>query len=75
MSAFNFIIDSVQNAKKQYVETFLFGETFKKELVNLIDAQTEFAKGQVTTSLAIAEAFTKNASEGYKQAVKKAGVK
>ena len=59
----DFIIDSVQNAKKQFVNTvFANNESFKKELIKLVDAQTEFAKGQVKTTLAIAEAFVKNAS-------------
>ncbi len=57
------IIDSVQNAKKQFVNTFVVNnDSFKKELIKLVDAQTEFAKGQVKTTLQIAEAFVKNAS-------------
>jgi len=58
----DFIIDSVQGAKKTFVTTFITNESFKKELTKLVDAQTEFAKGQVKTTLAIAEAFVKNAS-------------
>ena len=58
----DFIIDSIQSAKKQIVNTFVTNESFKKELVKLIDAQTEFAKGQTKTSLAIVEAFVKNVS-------------
>lgn len=58
----DFYIDGVQNAKKQFVNTFVTNESFKKELVKLVDAQTEFAKGQVKTTLQIAEAFVKNAS-------------
>jgi hypothetical protein len=58
----DFYIEGVQNAKKQIVNTFVTNETFKKELIKLVDAQTEFAKGQVKTTLAIAEAFVKNAS-------------
>lgn len=56
------IIEGVQNAKKQIVNYTVTNENFKKELIKLIDAQTEFAKGQVKTSLAIAEAIVKNAS-------------
>ena len=59
----DFYIDGVQNAKKQFVNTFVTNESFKTELVKLIDAQTEFAKGQVKTTLSIAEAFVKNATE------------
>ena len=58
----DYIIDSVQNAKKTFVNTFVTNESFKKELTKLVDAQTEFAKGQIKTTLQIAEAFVKNAS-------------
>lgn len=57
------IIDTVQNTKKQFVTTvFSNNESFKTELVKLIDAQTDFAKGQFKTSLQIAETFVKNAT-------------
>ena len=59
----DFIIESVQSAKKQFVNTFITNESFKAELIKLVDAQTEFAKGQVKTTLSIAEAFIKNASD------------
>ena len=59
------IIESVQNAKKQVVNQFVTSDSFKKELIKLIDAQTEFAKGQVTTTLSIAEALFKNASTAF----------
>ncbi|CAB4125280.1 hypothetical protein UFOVP181_76 [uncultured Caudovirales phage] len=60
---FNQVIDAVQNGKKQFVETFVQDAKFKKDLIKLVDAQTEFAKGQVQTTLSIAEAFAKNAKE------------
>ena len=63
------IIDSVQNAKKTFVTTFVTDDKFKAELIKLVDAQTEFAKGQVKTTLSIAEAFVKNATNAvYKKA-------
>lgn len=65
----DFYIDGVQNAKKQFVTTFVTDEKFKTELVKLIDAQTEFAKGQVKTTLAISEAIVKQASTAIKNAV------
>jgi hypothetical protein len=58
----DFFIDSVQGAKKQFVNTFVTQEGFKKELIKLVDAQTEFAKGQVKTTLQIAETIVKSAS-------------
>lgn len=60
---FNQFIDAVQSSKKQFVNTFISNESFKTELIKLVDAQTEFAKGQVKTTLSIAEAFYKNASD------------
>jgi len=66
---FNQVIDAVQNGKKQFVNTFVTDDKFKAELIKLVDAQTEFAKGQVKTTLSIAEAFVKNASDAvYKKA-------
>jgi len=62
MFTFDSTIDSVQNAKKTFVNTFITDDKFKAELTKLVDAQTEFAKGQVKTTLSIAEAFVKNAS-------------
>ncbi len=58
----DFYIDGVQNAKKQFVNAVVTNEAFKKELIKLVDAQTEFAKGQVKTTLSIAEAIVKNAT-------------
>lgn len=67
----DFFIDSVQGAKKQFVEQFIAQESFKKELIKLIDAQTEFVKGSTKNSLAIAEAFWKNATNAvYAKAAK-----
>jgi hypothetical protein len=68
---FNQIIDSVQDAKKQFVSTFVTDKKFQADLIKLVDAQTEFAKGQVKTTLSIAEALVKNAGDAI---YKKAGV-
>jgi|LauGreDrversion4_2_1035121.scaffolds.fasta_scaffold41407_4 hypothetical protein len=56
----NQVIDTVQGAKKQFVETFIKDETFKTELIKLIDAQATATKTSVEAMLAIATAFTKN---------------
>jgi hypothetical protein len=56
----NQVIDTVQGAKKQFVETFIKDETFKSELIKLIDAQAAATKTSVEAMLAIATAFTKN---------------
>lgn len=56
----NQLIDTVQGAKKQFVETFIKDDSFKTELIKLIDAQTVATKTSVDACLAIATAFTKN---------------
>ena len=61
----NQFIDTVQGAKKQFVETFIKDDTFKSELIKLIDAQALAAKTSVDASLAIATAFTKNATNAF----------
>ena len=70
MFSFDSIIDAIQGAKKQFVETFITDAKFKAELIKLVDAQAAFAKGQVTTTISIAEAFYKNANEAAKKAAK-----
>ena len=68
----DFYIDSVNSAQKTFVETFVKNESFKKELNKLVDSQTEFAKGQVKTSIQITEAFYKNAVDTFALYTKKA---
>jgi hypothetical protein len=60
---FNQVIDAVQNGKKQFVETFVQDAKFKAELIKLVEAQTDFTKSQVQSTLNIAEALAKNAKE------------
>lgn len=56
----NQIIDAIQGAKKQVVNTFIKDDAFKSELIKLIDAQAAATKTSVDACLAIATAFTKN---------------
>jgi len=65
MFTFDSYIDAIQGAKKTFVETYVKDDKFKAELNKLVDAQTKFAKGQVQTTLDIAQAFVKNASEVF----------
>lgn len=69
MFTFDSYIDAIQGAKKTFVETYVKDEKFKTELTKLVDAQTKFAKGSVQSTLDIAQAFVKNASDlVYKKA-------
>lgn len=69
MFTHNTIIDSIQNGKKQFVNTFVQDAKFKTELNKLIDAQAQAAKTSVDASLAIAQAFTKQATDAVKNFV------
>ena len=62
---FNSFIDAIQDGKKTFVNTFVKDESFKTELIKLVDSQTKFAKGSVQSSLDIAQAFVKNASNAF----------
>jgi hypothetical protein len=65
----NQFIDAIQSSKKQFVNLLPVEAKFKTELEKLIDAQAAATKTAVEASLAIATAFTKNASElFYKKA-------
>jgi hypothetical protein len=69
MFTHNTIIDSIQNGKKQIVNTFVTDAKFKAELNKLIDAQSSAAKTSVEASLAIAQALTKQATDTFKACV------
>lgn len=53
MFTFVKVIDTIQDSKKQFVNTFVFDKNFREELIKLIDSQSEFAKGWTTSSIAI----------------------
>jgi hypothetical protein len=54
------IIDSVQNAKKQVVNTFVVDQTIKAGLIEVIDAQTEFTKTVAKNMLTFSQLAVKN---------------
>jgi hypothetical protein len=68
------IIESIQDGKKQIVNTFVTDDKFKAELIKLIDDQTKFVKGSVNSSMDIAQAFIKNTSDTVYKAMKKESV-
>jgi hypothetical protein len=59
------IIDQIQNGKKQIVNTFVKDETFKTELIKLIDIQATFAKGSIQSSLDIMNAFMNKGTAAF----------
>ena len=66
----NQFIDAVQGAKKSFVTALPVDAKFKEELTKLIDAQAAATKTAVEASLAIATAFTKNATSMFYKGAK-----
>lgn len=59
----DFFIDSFQNGKKQFVNTFVTHAGVKQALIEFVDTQTAYTKSAVTATTDIA---TKLAAEGTK---------
>lgn len=53
-------IDYVQNAKKQVVSTFVADTTIKASLIEVIDAQTQFAKSLAKNALTFSQLAVQN---------------
>ena len=58
------IIDNVQNAKKQVVQTFVTDKEIQKSLFELIDAQTAYCKTLSQNALLFSQLFVKNFAVG-----------
>lgn len=70
MFAYDTVIDSVQNGKKQIVKTFVQNETVAEALNKFVDAQTEYtkkaAKVGIDTATVLGSEFTRMISEAGK---------
>ena len=53
-------IDTVQNGKKQVVSTFVTDKTLKNGLIEVIDAQTVFAKTVAAKTMEISESMAES---------------
>jgi hypothetical protein len=62
-TSFDTIIDTVQGAQTKFVETYVTDKKLQAEMVKLAEAQAKFAKGSYQTTLSIAQAVFKNASD------------
>lgn len=62
-TSFDTIVDTIQGAQKSFVETYVTDKKIQAELVKLTEAQAKFAKGSYQTSLSIAQAVYKTATE------------
>lgn len=60
-----YFIDSVQNAKKQFVNTFVVDSKIKENIISVIDAQTTFVKTAVISATTMTELFQKNFATAF----------
>jgi hypothetical protein len=63
MFTFESIVDTVQGAQTKFVETYVTDKKVQAELVKLTEAQAKFAKGSYQTSLSLAQAVYKSATD------------
>ena len=63
MFTFESIIDAVTGAQTKFVETIVTDKKVKAEVTKVIEAQAKFAKGSYQTSLSLAQAVYKTATE------------
>jgi hypothetical protein len=63
MFTFESIIDTVTGAQTKFVETYVTDKKVQAELVKLTEAQAKFAKGSYQTSLSLAQAVYKSATD------------
>ena len=62
-TSFESIVDTVQSAQTKFVETYVTDKKIQAELVKLTEAQAKFAKGSYQTTLSLAQAVYKSATE------------
>jgi hypothetical protein len=66
MFALDTVIDTIQNAKKQFVTTFVTDKELQKPLFAFVESQTDFVKQIVKTS----EALTNQTKDAFTKALK-----
>ena len=63
MFTFDSIVDTITGAQTKFVETYVKDKTLQSEMIKLTEAHAKFAKGSYQTTLSIAQAAVKNASD------------
>jgi len=71
MFAFNTFIDTVQNSKKFFVNTFITDEKVRKPLTAFVDAQTAFTKQIVKSNEEVTAYVSEEATNLYKKGLTK----
>ena len=61
------LVDTIQNSKKQFVETFVKQEDVRDSLNEFIDAQTEYTKTVVDTATKLTKTVSDEATKLVKE--------
>lgn len=72
LSNFNQFVDTVQDAKVKFVDTFVFDDTIRQNLVSFIEAQRTFVKTTVKGVTETVEYSTGAMHKAFETAVKSA---
>ena len=64
------IIDTVQNGKKQFVNTFVQHDGIKKALNEFVDGQTAYTKSAVKSATEVANKLTTESKDLFAQMTK-----
>ena len=70
MFTYDAVIDTVQNGKKQFVNTFVTNETMKEAFNSFVDAQTQYTKAAVKANTEAAASVAKELTKSLSEAAK-----
>lgn len=66
----NMFIDTIQNAKRSFVNTFVQVPEFSGPMLSFVDAQTAYTKAAVDNASKCATAFGTASKEAFEKATK-----
>lgn len=70
MFTFDYVIDSVQNGKKQFVNTFVQHEGIKKALNDFVDGQTAYTKSAVKAGTEVSNRISEESVKAFTELTK-----
>jgi hypothetical protein len=71
MFAYNTFIDTIQNSKKFFVNTFITDEKVRKPMLAFVDAQTTFTKQIVKSNEEVTAYVKEEATNLYQKGITK----
>jgi hypothetical protein len=70
MFTHDFIIDTFQNGKKQFVNTFVTHDGIKKALNEFVDGQTAYTKSAVKAATEVNNRITEESTKAFTELTK-----